>query len=71
MWQLLSDLGNPLTGVVILEIIIFNYQNTTYISVIIISVLRILSYLILPAPLFDVGIPIMYNLNQETEAQRG
>lgn len=55
---------NPLTGVVILEIIIIKYLNTTYMSAIIISVLQILSYLILPATLYGVGILIIYNLNE-------
>lgn len=42
--------------------IIYDYQNTTYVPDIVLSVLQILSYLILPPNRYDTDIPIIPNL---------
>lgn len=58
MWQLL-DLGDLLTDVVVLQIIGYNDQNTTYMPSVILSILQIL---LNTAKLYDAVISLNNNI---------
>lgn len=58
MWQLL-DLGDLLTDVIVLQIIGYNDQNTTYMPGIILSILQIL---LNTAKLYDAVISLSNNV---------